>query len=280
MVHRSSLRGSDALNVSILELPNQLGPTTFRRADAYYFAYRPRFEKGETHVAVPGLGLVRQRISRERVIMFSPNVSVRAEWENAGGRVACFLFSARFLEGIAQSHGISFSRIRRMETPPFSINDRIESVCRLLMDEAEDRRGGSLVYCEALATALAASVLGAMNEGCSAQPPPIPPSIRRVVERLNADFESEHSIAALAELAQLRRSSFVSLFRRATGESPHKYLLRIRVDRARKLMDEQNGRMSLAEIATACGFFDQSHLNRLFRQFYGTTPAAFQRSKL
>ena len=63
-------------------------------------------------------------------------------------------------------------------------------------------------------------------------------------------------------------------FRALLGVSPYRYLIFRRLDTARAMM---NGRTSLAEIAVASGFSDQSHLTRHFRSAYGLTPAQWKR---
>jgi AraC family transcriptional regulator len=78
---------------------------------------------------------------------------------------------------------------------------------------------------------------------------------------------------------QLSRYQFTRIFQKVTGYTPHEYLLRVRLSRARALIREKGHAMSLAEIAVTCGFFDQAHLGRHFRRFFGTTPAAFLREQ-
>lgn len=61
-------------------------------------------------------------------------------------------------------------------------------------------------------------------------------------------------------------------FRALFGASPYRYLILRRLDRARTLMLEGGG---LADTAHACGFADQSHFTRLFRDAFGMTPKAW-----
>ena len=103
-----------------------------------------------------------------------------------------------------------------------------------------------------------------------------PSGIRRATECLEADFADALSLVQLAAKAQMSRSHFALTFREFTGHTPHQYLLLVRLDHARKLMVQGNPVLSLAEIAAASGFFDQAHLNRHFRRFFGTTPGAFR----
>jgi AraC-like DNA-binding protein len=56
---------------------------------------------------------------------------------------------------------------------------------------------------------------------------------------------------------------------------PHRWLIERRIDRAKALL--RKGEASLAEIALACGFADQSHFTAMFRKMVGATPGCFQR---
>ena len=52
--------------------------------------------------------------------------------------------------------------------------------------------------------------------------------------------------------------------------------MRARVDLAKRLLAD--ARMTIIEVAAACGFAHQEHLTRVFRTWTGTTPAAFRRA--
>ncbi|WP_175753345.1 AraC family transcriptional regulator [Burkholderia ambifaria] len=83
------------------------------------------------------------------------------------------------------------------------------------------------------------------------------------------------SIEEVANECDLSRGYFIRAFSRATGRTPHQWLLEQRVVRARQLIETTD--MTLAEIAAACGFSDQSHLNRLFARIVGHPPGAWRR---
>jgi AraC family transcriptional regulator len=81
-------------------------------------------------------------------------------------------------------------------------------------------------------------------------------------------------LAELAGLCGLQTSRFAHAFKRSTGVAPYRWLQQRRVTRARELL--ATSRASLADIALACGFADQSHLTRSFARQLGITPGAWR----
>ncbi|NLU68824.1 AraC family transcriptional regulator [Streptomyces sp. HNM0574] len=94
-------------------------------------------------------------------------------------------------------------------------------------------------------------------------------------ELLDARLPSGLGLAEAAELVHAHPAHLVRAFTGAFGLAPHQYLMARRVDRARRLL--LDGR-SPAEVATAVGFYDQSHLTRHFKRLTGTTPGRFARA--
>ena len=81
-------------------------------------------------------------------------------------------------------------------------------------------------------------------------------------------------LAELAAFCGLRTSQFAHAFRRTTGVAPYQWLMRARIARAKKLL--VGATSSLADIALACGFADQSHLTRTFARAVGATPGLWR----
>ena len=100
-------------------------------------------------------------------------------------------------------------------------------------------------------------------------------SLRCVLEHLRAHLDQELPVTAMATVAQLSPSHFSRLFKRSTGLSPHQYLLRQRIERARKLLADPGRRIS--EVSYELGFPSQSHFTTVFRTLVGVTPRAFQK---
>ena len=72
-------------------------------------------------------------------------------------------------------------------------------------------------------------------------------------------------------------SYFSRLFKQSTGYAPHQYVIRCRVERAKKLLLQE--KLTIADIAYSLGFAHQSHLNRHFKRLVGVTPKKFRQQK-
>ncbi|TFV51305.1 helix-turn-helix domain-containing protein [Bradyrhizobium niftali] len=100
--------------------------------------------------------------------------------------------------------------------------------------------------------------------------------LRRLNDFIEANLESEITLAAMASACGIGTKSFVRAFAATTGKSPYQYVIAARVERAKRLIEQdQEG---LAEIALRCGFSHQEHLTRAFRRLTGQTPGRYRRS--
>jgi AraC-like DNA-binding protein len=100
----------------------------------------------------------------------------------------------------------------------------------------------------------------------------VPHALNRAKMRIDDDPTAAVTLADLAMDAGLSRFQTLRGFAKLTGMTPHAYLVQRRLDVARRLIKRGT---SLAEVAVASGFSDQSHLTRVFTQRYGVTPGAF-----
>ncbi len=70
----------------------------------------------------------------------------------------------------------------------------------------------------------------------------------------------------------LSRRQLERLFRRHLGQSPARFYLQLRLNRARLLLHQTD--ISVIDVALACGFVSASHFSKCYRQTYGRTPRA------
>ncbi len=97
----------------------------------------------------------------------------------------------------------------------------------------------------------------------------------RVRDLMASGLAEPLPLAELAAVTGLSVSQFTRRFKAATGQTPHRFLVRMRVDAARRLL--RAGTVSIADVATSCGFSNQEHLTRVMRGLLGTTPGAVRR---
>ena len=97
-----------------------------------------------------------------------------------------------------------------------------------------------------------------------------------VRDLLEARLAEPIPLTDMAAVAGLSVSQFSRRFKATTGLSPHRFLLRLRVEQACRML--RTGTLPIADIAIACGFSHQEHLTRVMRAHLGTTPAALRRT--
>ena len=101
-----------------------------------------------------------------------------------------------------------------------------------------------------------------------------PARLRKIREFVHARIEDELSLHEMAEAVGLSTAHFSQLFRKSTGESPHQFVLRERIERAKAILRTAEGRV--LDVAIACGFKTQQHFARVFRKFCGASPTEYR----
>jgi len=101
-----------------------------------------------------------------------------------------------------------------------------------------------------------------------------PPGIFAVLEHIGQHYGQSLTMQDFTKLSALSASTLERHFAQIFKTSPLRYLNTVRLRAARHLLLTTND--SLAEIAGACGFCDQSHMTALFSQNFGTTPRRYR----
>lgn len=101
-----------------------------------------------------------------------------------------------------------------------------------------------------------------------------PARVRRIRELVHAKMEEELTLCELAESVGLSTAHFSQMFRKSTGETPHQFVLRERVKRAKEMLRSAEARV--LDVAVACGFKTQQHFARVFRRMCGISPTEYR----
>jgi AraC family transcriptional regulator len=100
---------------------------------------------------------------------------------------------------------------------------------------------------------------------------------RRAKDFLNANLCGDVSLVSVAAECNLSVSRFAHAFRQTFGRPPHRWLMERRIDAVKHLL--LTSRLTLAEVASECGFADQSALNRSFKRVLGESPGEWRKSR-
>src|SRR6201993_1867016 len=105
-----------------------------------------------------------------------------------------------------------------------------------------------------------------------------PARLRRIKEFVDAKIEDELTLCEMAQAVELSTAYFSRMFRKSTGETPHQFLLRQRLERAKEMLRSANARV--IDVAVACGFKSQQHFAQVFRHVCRVTPTEYRREFL
>jgi AraC-like DNA-binding protein len=142
--------------------------------------------------------------------------------------------------------------------------------------EAEEVPGR--LYAESLTNALAVHLLrryGTCRPPARAGPASLStPKLRRTTAYIEAHLAQELPVTELAAVAQTSPAYFTRLFRQATGQTPHQYVVMCRIEHAKRLLRETE--WPIIDIGHHVGFTDQSYFTAVFRKHVTTTPKAYR----
>jgi AraC family transcriptional regulator len=101
-----------------------------------------------------------------------------------------------------------------------------------------------------------------------------PWKLKRVLDLLEAQLDGDVSLEQLAREVGMSPFHFARAFKRSTGSPPHRYLVRLKVERACRLLETTP--LAIPDIALAVGYGDASYLARVFRRTLGVTPGEYR----
>ena len=172
--------------------------------------------------------------------------------------------------------------------PPFELRrtygiakSQIGHILGALIAESDAGNPGGLAFVEALATGLSRQVAlhaGVRQPRAALQRGGLSTvAKRRALELMELGTDGRLSVESLAKEVGLSPAHFSRAFKETMGVPPHRYLLNLRLERARRMLDAEDA--TLSAVAQRAGFADQAHFTRLFKREYGVTPGIVLRSR-
>jgi AraC family transcriptional regulator len=227
----------------------------------------------ERHI---GSSFKQEEVVQGSCVIIPANTSQYAEWNKGSGALTIAIDPSAFAQTIYEVvDPDTIELLSLFATPdPF-----IYQIGVALKSALTKQGSSSRLYAETLVNTLILHLLEHysttrpnLRESITGQLPQY--KLQQVIDYINAYIDSDLSLQELSNLVQMSPHYFSTLFKQSTGTTPHQYVIRCRIERAKCLMGQS--KLSLAEIAIQVGFVDQSHLHRHFKRCVGVTPKNYR----
>jgi AraC family transcriptional regulator len=201
------------------------------------------------------------------------------EWEDDGDcSILRLWLSPALLRQTAEDLDIDPARVELI--PQFQRRDAsIEHIALALETHSGTGAQSDRLFAESLGKALAVHLIG--SRLC---PAPIPAKQmlsssqrRRLTDFIESHLEQDLSLKHLATVAGISASHLKLLFRHSFGMPVHQYVIRCRVERAKRLI--LSGEIPLSQVALMSGFAHQSHMAHMMKRILGLTPGGLSRMR-
>jgi AraC family transcriptional regulator len=220
-----------------------------------------------------------QRISDRRshgdIILSPPNLHRRLCWDREAELLILRLeptFFTHAADKFGDSNCIQVAPQMKLCDP------LIQQIGLALKAELEEGCPSSPLYGESLGTAL---IVHLLKQHSTSKPnirdyeDGLPKrKLNQALEYINSHLDQEIRLADIAEAVGISQYYFSRLFKQSTGLTPHQYLVRRRLEKAKILLTSTD--LAIAQIAQQIGFASQSHFTTLFRKHTGVTPKAYR----
>lgn len=224
-------------------------------------------------------GVARRETQQRGSTAYVPGgCSHRVQYDGQLGSLHLMTLQPALVESVAQELNIS-----QISVPPryaTAGNDFILNAAELIHTELQQGNPHGQMFAEVFARTLAVHLLTGFSRSAPAEAEKLSISqakIRHLDEYIHANLASPIALADLAAQAGLSEYHFCRVFKKATRLSPYQYLLRQRVQRACAHLEKN--RLSIQEIAFACGFGDPVQFSRHFKKVMGVTPTAYRSAR-
>ncbi|MEO0457523.1 MAG: AraC family transcriptional regulator [Cyanobacteria bacterium P01_A01_bin.114] len=228
----------------------------------------PLFQKFDGHS--------HQNLSRSGLFSLVPaGIPSYWQWDQAAHVLTLQLDSA-FLGEVATELGQYSARPIEFCSTFEASDEHLTHLVMLLRSETKGLGVGTQLYSDSLMQALAICLLQRYRStpGTCWQPTGKLSRVmlQQLVDYIEANLAADLTLPELSRVVGLSAHYFVTSFKNATGTTPHQYVIQRRVQTAKRLLICDRT-LTIAQVAAAVGFADQSHLCRHLRRLLKVTPS-------
>lgn len=223
----------------------------------------------------------RELIGPRRVCLTPGDATAR--WEHHGHPeiLQVYLRSSIYQAAVSEIYNCDMSQAELV--PRFAMMDpMLEQLSIALATALRDGTAEDGLYIDTLAQMMAVHL--ARNHSTQSRPVQLPLTqklsggkMRRVIEYIEENLDNDLSLEAMAAEVDLSPIYLARAFKAAVGQSPHRYVLTRRVERAKELL--RNTELPVVDVALSSGFSSQSHLSYWFQRHMGVSPAAYRQHR-
>jgi AraC family transcriptional regulator len=209
-------------------------------------------------------------------VMFCP----RNEWHNISWEKGISVLSIRISDSAIIEAARERLTDRSIEIVPGRriADERLTHLLFALDAERARSYSAGKLFVDSIEAALANIFITSFNtfapRSISGKGGMAPHVLRRVVEFMHANIDKQIGLKDLADCAGLSLSHFSFQFRASTNQSPHQYMLRLRVERSKELLT--HSRLSVLDVGLEVGFRNQQHFATVFRNHVGVPPSVYR----
>jgi AraC family transcriptional regulator len=223
----------------------------------------------------------RELIGPRRICLTPGDATTR--WEHHGHPeiLQVYLRSSIYQAAVSEIYNCDTAHAELV--PRFAVMDpMLEQLAIALTTALRDGTANDGLYIDTLAQMMAVHL--ARNHSTQSRPGRMPPvqaisgwRMRRVLEYIEENLDGDLSLEAMAAEVDISPIYLARAFKAAVGQSPHRYVLARRVERAKELL--RNTDLPVVDVALSSGFSSQSHLSYWFQRYVGVSPAAYRQHR-
>lgn len=161
-----------------------------------------------------------------------------------------------------------------------SYNQNLQHLINLFVQESQNKQVGYKHLLESLSTQIIIELLRSTGNNAlgkmKRREVGTNLSILKVVEYLHDNYDQDFTNEELLNIANLSPYYFIRLFKKETGRTPQKYLVELKIDKAKELLSLSD--YSVTEICFLCGFSEHSHFSKVFKKLTGSTPLRYRKN--
>ncbi|MEM8981465.1 MAG: AraC family transcriptional regulator [Pseudomonadota bacterium] len=213
---------------------------------------------------------------KDEIVVTPAGVRSGWRWHSPSKVIVITLEPARFERFSQFEVGILLAGTQLASLPQFKDPDICYAGVMLKDALASDEQGSHLIF-ESLARVFLVKLIqkyGLREEEYAFSTSFTAKHYQWVLAYVAANYSTSIQVEGLARETALSTSHFAQLFKKTIGMSPMQFVTAYRVEQARKRLPHRD--TPLIDIALACGFADQAHFSRVFKQATGESPSSYR----